>query len=154
MRWFPEYIEYCVFQFSHSFPVSTPVSRANTKDPTRGQLDPSLKDEIGEVEKEEREEKCKDEERGREKQEDEDDEEDGGVELEQRNTDSVFSELLELSHDYVESVDQGASVRGELISQSHHCSFHRFEKRKQNQKCRCTIHSHDIRYKLAACLYY
>lgn len=103
------------------------------------------------MEKEEREEKHKqDEEQGGEKREDEDGEEDGGVELEQRNTDSVFSELLELSHDYVESVDQGASVRGKH-SQSRHSSFHVFE--KNNQKCRCTIHSHDISYKLTTCLY-
>ncbi|CAF97927.1 unnamed protein product [Tetraodon nigroviridis] len=92
---------------------STPVSRANTKDSARGQLDPSLKDEIGEVGKEEGEEEHKDdEEQAGEKRDDEDGEEDADVELEQRNTDSVFSELLELSHDYVESVDQGASVRG------------------------------------------
>lgn len=101
------------------------MSRANTKDPASGQLDPSLKDEIGEAEKEEREEKHKeDEEQGGGKREDKDDEEeDGDVELEQRNTDSVFSELLELSHDYVESVDQGASVRGKLISQSPSLQF-------------------------------
>ncbi|XP_077576820.1 C-Jun-amino-terminal kinase-interacting protein 4 [Stigmatopora nigra] len=43
--------------------------------------------------------------------EDEDLEEDG-LEWELRNTDSVFSELSELSQDFVESVDQGASVRG------------------------------------------
>lgn len=87
------------------------------------------------MEKEEREEKRKeDEERGREKQEDEDDEEDGGVELEQRNTDSVFSELLELSHDYVESVDQGASVRGELISQSPSLQFPYVWKKKTKPK--------------------
>lgn len=104
-----------------------------------------MKDEIGEIEKEEREEKHKEhKEQGGEKPEDDDGEEDGGVELEQRNTDSVFSELLELSHDYVESVDQGASVRGKLISQSRHCSFHIFEK---------TRHLHEITYKLTACLY-
>ena len=42
-------------------------------------------------------------------------EEDGdrdSLEWELRNTESVFSELSELSRDYVESVDQGASVRG------------------------------------------
>lgn len=101
-----------VFQCSHSFPISTPVSRAT-------QPDPSLKDEIKEVKMEESEEKHKqDEEQGGETAEAKDDEEDGGVALEQRNTDSVFSELLELSHDYVQSVDHGASVRGELLSQS------------------------------------
>lgn len=34
------------------------------------------------------------------------------LEWELRNTDSVFSELSELSREYVENVDQGASVRG------------------------------------------
>ncbi|KAJ4931408.1 hypothetical protein JOQ06_025705 [Pogonophryne albipinna] len=34
------------------------------------------------------------------------------MEWDLRNTDSVFSELSELSRDYVESVDRGASVRG------------------------------------------
>uniref|UniRef100_A0A8C6SIL7 Si:dkey-17m8.1 n=1 Tax=Neogobius melanostomus TaxID=47308 RepID=A0A8C6SIL7_9GOBI len=43
--------------------------------------------------------------------EDEESEEDD-LEFELRNTDSVFSELSELSPDYLESVDQGASVRG------------------------------------------
>ncbi|TNN02657.1 hypothetical protein fugu_010144 [Takifugu bimaculatus] len=93
---------------------STPVSRANAKEPGRGELDPSWKDEIGDVEKEEeREEKHKkDGEQEGERQEDEEDEEEGDLELEQRNTDSVFSELSELSHDFVESVDRGARVRG------------------------------------------
>lgn len=109
-----------MFQFSLSFPISTPVSRANIKN-SASQRDPSLKDEIGEVEKEEEEEEGEtkekhkeNEERGGEEREDKDAEEGGGVEPEQRNTDSVFSELFELSHDYVASVDQGASVRGEL----------------------------------------
>ncbi|XP_018591131.1 C-Jun-amino-terminal kinase-interacting protein 3 isoform X2 [Scleropages formosus] len=49
--------------------------------------------------------------------------EDDSLEWELRNTDSVFSELSELSREYVESVDQGASVRGstdqfeEILSQ-------------------------------------
>lgn len=80
-----------------------------------------MKDEIREVEREEGEENRKgDGEQEGEKREDGGDEEEieGGVELEQRNTDSVFSELSELSQDYVESVDQGASVRGKPISQS------------------------------------
>ncbi|XP_057690004.1 C-Jun-amino-terminal kinase-interacting protein 4 [Corythoichthys intestinalis] len=38
--------------------------------------------------------------------------EEDSMEWELRNTDSVFSELSELSQDFVESVDQGASVRG------------------------------------------
>uniref|UniRef100_A0A3Q3X8K2 RH2 domain-containing protein n=1 Tax=Mola mola TaxID=94237 RepID=A0A3Q3X8K2_MOLML len=52
-------------------------------------------------------------------EEEEEVEEDESMELELRNTDSVFSELSELSRDYVESVDQGASVRQfeEILSQ-------------------------------------
>lgn len=34
------------------------------------------------------------------------------LEWDLRNTESVFSELSELSREYVENVDQGASVRG------------------------------------------
>lgn len=48
-------------------------------------------------------------------EEDEEVEEDDSMEWELRNTDSVFSELSELSRDYVESVDQGASVRGKVF---------------------------------------
>lgn len=62
------------------------------------------------VEQKEREATCQREEQGGGEEEAEDD----SVELEQRNNDSVFSELSELSHDYVESVDRGASVRGKL----------------------------------------
>lgn len=39
-------------------------------------------------------------------------EDDDSLEWELRNTDSVFSELSEMSRDYVASVDQGASIRG------------------------------------------
>lgn len=46
------------------------------------------------------------------KDEEEEAEDEDSVEWELRNTDSVFSELSELSRDYVESVDRGASVRG------------------------------------------
>ena len=42
----------------------------------------------------------------------EEEEEEDSLEQELRNTDSVFSELSELSRDYVDSVDHGASVRG------------------------------------------
>lgn len=105
--------------YSHiSFTLSTPVSRANAREPGGGELDPSWKDEIGGVEKEEdREEKHrKDGEQEGERQDDEEGEEEGDLELEQRNTDSVFSELSELSHDYVESVDRGARVRGKALT--------------------------------------
>lgn len=42
----------------------------------------------------------------------EEEESEDDLEFELRNTDSVFSELSELNRDYLESVDQGASVRG------------------------------------------
>ncbi|XP_062395160.1 C-Jun-amino-terminal kinase-interacting protein 4 [Sardina pilchardus] len=44
--------------------------------------------------------------------EEEEEEDLESLEWELRNTDSVFSELSELSREYLESVDQGASVRG------------------------------------------
>ncbi|CAL8290301.1 unnamed protein product [Merluccius merluccius] len=44
---------------------------------------------------------------------DEEEEEDS-LEWELRNTDSLFSELSELSRDYIDSVDNGASVRGSV----------------------------------------
>uniref|UniRef100_A0A3Q3J721 RH2 domain-containing protein n=1 Tax=Monopterus albus TaxID=43700 RepID=A0A3Q3J721_MONAL len=82
------------------------------------ELDISLEHEMKEVEEKEGEE-FKVEER---KEKDEEVEEDDRVEWELRNTDSVFSELSELSRDYVESVDRGASVRSadqfeEILSQ-------------------------------------
>lgn len=52
---------------------------------------------------------------GQEKDEEEEEvEEEESLEWELRNTDSVFSELSELSRDYLESVDRGASVRGKF----------------------------------------
>lgn len=59
--------------------------------------------------------KVEEEEKGEEadkKDEGEEVEDEDSIEWELRNTDSVFSELSELSRDYVESVDRGASVRG------------------------------------------
>uniref|UniRef100_A0A3B5B595 Si:dkey-17m8.1 n=1 Tax=Stegastes partitus TaxID=144197 RepID=A0A3B5B595_9TELE len=60
----------------------------------------------------------------KEKVEEEEEEayEEDSVEFDLRNTDSVFSELSELSRDYVESVDRGASIRSadqfeEILSQ-------------------------------------
>lgn len=75
---------------------------------------------LGEVEENEGQKEHKVEEGQGEKKQEKDEEEeeveeDESMELELRNTDSVFSELSELSRDYVESVDQGASVRGKLI---------------------------------------
>lgn len=88
----------------------------------------SLEDEIGEVEEKEGEKKEEvEEEQGGERQEkekeEEEVEEDDSMEMDTRNTDSVFSELSELSRDYVESVDQGARVRGKLIRKSCFKSF-------------------------------
>lgn len=111
---------------SHS---STPVAR--TKEPKRDKLEVCLKDEIGEVraskeekrlnveqEKQEGERQEKDQKQQEQQQEEEEEkevEEDDGMGLEMRNTDSVFSELSELSRHYLESVDQGASLRGKVI---------------------------------------
>lgn len=83
---------------------STPVkSKADV--PLREELENKLEDELKVEEKDGEEEK-------REQEDEEEVEED--MEWDQRNTDSVFSELSELSRDYLESVDQGASVRGKL----------------------------------------
>ncbi len=74
-------------------------------------------DEIGEVEENEGEKEPKEEEeKGGEIQEkNEEEEEDDSMEWDLRNTNSVFSELSEMSQDYVESVDRGASIRGKHV---------------------------------------
>lgn len=59
------------------------------------------------------------EERGEDEEETNQEDEKGekdldSLEWEMRNTDSVFSELSELSQEYVESVDHGVSVRGKF----------------------------------------
>lgn len=71
-----------------------------------------MEDEIREVE----ERGCKaGEVQGAERPDEEEEvEEDDSLECELRNNDSVFSELSDLSVDYVESVDRGASVRGQF----------------------------------------
>ena len=78
--------------------------------------------EVEEEEEEEEEEKGDKEQieeegdmHGKDKEEEEEVEEEDSMEWELRNNDSVFSELSELSRDYVESVDRGASVRGKFI---------------------------------------
>uniref|UniRef100_UPI0037E90D93 C-Jun-amino-terminal kinase-interacting protein 4 isoform X2 n=1 Tax=Semicossyphus pulcher TaxID=241346 RepID=UPI0037E90D93 len=114
-------------QFHCCMDSSTPVARPNTKEPQGDELEKSL---VVEMEEEgEKEPKVEDEhggerqEKDEEQEEEEEEEEDDSMEWELRNTDSVFSELSELSRDYVESVDQGASVRGsadqfeEILSQ-------------------------------------
>ncbi|XP_029603239.1 C-Jun-amino-terminal kinase-interacting protein 4 [Salmo trutta] len=94
--------------------ASTPV-RADAKEPIGDETKTSMEEEM--KEEEEKEE-------GGAKQENEGEEEDmDSLEWELRNTESVFSELSELSREYIESVDQGASVRGstdqfeEILSQ-------------------------------------
>lgn len=101
---------------------------------------------------EEREEKHKkDREQEGERQEDEEDEEEGDLELEQRNTDSVFSELSELSHDFVESVDRGARVRGKPLTPLCHsrvvgCVFPRCERLLINSEPFSVDISSDVKY--------
>ncbi|XP_034144666.1 C-Jun-amino-terminal kinase-interacting protein 3 isoform X2 [Esox lucius] len=85
-------------QFHGLVEASTPV-RADPKEPIGEDPNTSLEKEIKEEEEKEGEK--------------ENDEEDMDIlELELRNTESVFSELSDLSPEYVESVDQGATVRG------------------------------------------
>lgn len=98
--------------------ISTPV-RPNKEEATIEKSNTSLEQEM--TEKEEEEKKLNVEERNTEKiqengKEGQEVEEDDSLEWELRNTDSVFSELSELSRDYVESVDQGASVRGKFYN--------------------------------------
>lgn len=93
--------------------ISTPV-RPDTEEPSRDALETSLEVEMKEMKEEEEEEQKedKDEENKHEKVVELDEVEEDSMEWELRNTDSVFSELSELSRDFVESVDRGASVRG------------------------------------------
>lgn len=109
---------------SRCFIVSAPVPKTN--EPKRDEPEVCLNDELGEVEANEEEGKLdveeekqeadrREKDRQVEEEEEEDVEEDDSLGLEMRNTDSVFSELSELSRHYLESVDQGACVRGELV---------------------------------------
>ncbi|KAF7708597.1 C-Jun-amino-terminal kinase-interacting protein 4 isoform X1 [Silurus meridionalis] len=86
--------------------ASTPV-RAEI-----GESNGSLEEEIRQI----KEERGEDQEEGNQENEIEEKEKDlDSLEWEMRNTDSVFSELSELSQEYVESVDQGVSVRGSTV---------------------------------------
>ncbi|KAK5862160.1 hypothetical protein PBY51_017585 [Eleginops maclovinus] len=110
-------------QFHGSGDASTPV-RPNSNGGEESET--STEEEMRQVEEE-----CKiedvqvgeEQEKHKQEEEEEEEEEDDSMEWELRNTDSVFSELSELSRDYVESVDRGASVRGsadqfeEILSQ-------------------------------------
>ncbi|GAA6220559.1 C-Jun-amino-terminal kinase-interacting protein 4-like isoform X1 [Lates japonicus] len=105
-------------QFHGRVDASTPV-RPNTEESLRDESETSLEDEMRTVEHEGEKEHKVEEGNRLEKEVEEDD----SMEWELRNNDSVFSELSELSRDYVESVDRGASVRGsadqfeEILSQ-------------------------------------
>lgn len=108
-------------QFHDSGNESTPV-RPNSEEPPSDASKTNVEDEMTEVV----EHKVKEVQggEGQEKDEEEEEvEEEDSLEWELRNTDSVFSELSELSRDYLESVDRGASVRGstdqfeEILSQ-------------------------------------
>ncbi|KAM3849573.1 C-Jun-amino-terminal kinase-interacting protein 4-like [Diretmus argenteus] len=111
-------------QFHGLLDASTPIT-TKTEEPPRDETKSSLEDEMTEVA--EKEGENEEEGQGGEKQErddkEEEEDEDDSMEWELRNTDSVFSELSELSRDYVESVDHGVSVRGsgdqfeEILSQ-------------------------------------
>ncbi|XP_062321743.1 C-Jun-amino-terminal kinase-interacting protein 4 [Osmerus eperlanus] len=114
-------------QFHGLLGASTP-----TRDPSAKENHPaktSLEDEMRKAEQRGGEEGDRQEEKVEavgetdvEQQREEDGDRDS-LDWELRNTESVFSELSELSRDYVESVDQGASVRGsadqfeEILSQ-------------------------------------
>ncbi|KAG7237617.1 hypothetical protein INR49_032063 [Caranx melampygus] len=110
-------------QFHGCVNASTPV-RPDTEEPSRDELETSLEDEMREVKEEDEQKEHKVEENKHEKEVELDEvAEEDSMEWELRNTDSVFSELSELSRDFVESVDRGASVRGsadqfeEILSQ-------------------------------------
>ncbi|XP_024123178.1 C-Jun-amino-terminal kinase-interacting protein 4 isoform X1 [Oryzias melastigma] len=98
----------------HDFIKSSTPVRPDDEEPLQNDLESSLKVEIRE-EKEPEAEEGPGEKKQENDQEEEEEEagEDDSMEWDLRNTDSVFSELSELSQDYVQSVDRGASVRGD-----------------------------------------
>ncbi|XP_037311093.2 C-Jun-amino-terminal kinase-interacting protein 4 isoform X1 [Pungitius pungitius] len=104
----------------HGSAIASPV-RSNTEKPPTDKSENSVDDEIREVEA--RVSKAGEVQGAERLEKDQEEEEDDSLECELRNNDSVFSELSDLSLDYVESVDRGASVRGstdqfeEILSQ-------------------------------------
>ncbi|XP_030604800.1 C-Jun-amino-terminal kinase-interacting protein 3 isoform X1 [Archocentrus centrarchus] len=98
-------------QFNGFINASTPV-KPNTEEPLNNGPETSLEKEMNEVGASKTEEVKRGE--MDKKDEEEEVEDEDSIEWELRNTDSVFSELSELSRDYVESVDRGASVRGSV----------------------------------------
>ncbi|XP_054903723.1 C-Jun-amino-terminal kinase-interacting protein 4 [Poeciliopsis prolifica] len=105
-------------QFHNNVKASTP-DKSKTDESLTNEPEDELRNldelQVGEVKGDEVKEK-------NQKDGDEMDEDDC-IEWDLRNTDSVFSELSELSRDYLESVDRGASIRGsadqfeEILSQ-------------------------------------
>ncbi|XP_028831375.1 C-Jun-amino-terminal kinase-interacting protein 4 [Denticeps clupeoides] len=94
--------------------ASTPLhsTAEESREEERSHLDEEIRNQQtrdGEVEKNEK--NVQEEDVEKKEEEEEDEEELESLEWELRNTDSVFSELSELSRDYVESVDHGASLR-------------------------------------------
>lgn len=60
------------------------------------------------------------------------DDDTGSLDWNLRNTDSLYSELSELSREYVESVDQGASVRGTLCTVCVRMRTFKIKRREEN----------------------
>ncbi len=113
MNLFPINVIFLSCLFVHLSLSSSPVfSKIATSD-----LNSSLFDDMKPAHEDKREvdedQKVKDGEKT--KEEEEMDSDSDCLEWELRNTDSVFSELSELSREYVENVDQGASVRGTIM---------------------------------------
>ncbi|XP_029359803.1 C-Jun-amino-terminal kinase-interacting protein 3 [Echeneis naucrates] len=98
----------------HGFVDASSPIRPDIEEPQSAESETSLEDEMRVLEASEEKKEHKLEEGNRQEKVEEEMEvkEEDSLEWELRNTDSVFSELSELSRDYVESVDCGASVRG------------------------------------------
>ncbi|KAJ8287837.1 hypothetical protein COCON_G00004960 [Conger conger] len=102
-------------QLDHFGLASTPKTAQNLSQLLSAEPKPKPQgeEEVAKVDREQLE----DQEPGKEAEaeaeaEEEEEEDQDSLEWELRNTDSVFSELSELSREFVESVDRGASVRG------------------------------------------
>ncbi len=115
MNLFPITVIFLSCLFVHLSLSSSPVfSKIATSD-----LNSSLFDDMKPAHEDKREvdedQKVKDGEKTKEEEEIDSDSSSDCLEWELRNTDSVFSELSELSREYVENVDQGAGVRGTIM---------------------------------------
>lgn len=102
-------------QFHSCVKASTP-EKCQTDELLKDEVGSSLEDELRNLDelqmKEVKEDEVKEKNQEEEEKKREEVDEDDSMEWDLRNTDSVFSELSELSRDYLESVDQGASIRG------------------------------------------